>query len=737
VFHDTLIVFVNKNTNYAANGNAVYIMYDRAHNAWLEPVSILLNNQGVITHGMSAVVLEDKLCLVSHESDQHIKIYWTTDLVNWHCFDTGLNNIANGSAQDDQISAITASYADTDKKRKSKLVFAYLNDSKHPQYAECKFSDSITLALTTTGTISSNTGKYESVALAEGTISCPKNCPDDCVADNTSTGDCIQAFLKKDVSENGTGTLRIKRFQLKNSVWAEIESNLTTQSSPKQMWAAPGKPLTTCVFTDVDTAYTDTIRRYICLLYYGGPTLRLSMAWAETNKLVYLSYKNHSVTLDEKSFIQYIGYIEGAPPFHCNTDSATAGTGFNASKVTFTVESNNTSTWTYSHTYSSSLSFHAGQAWGFSADILHILNNIHKVEKSVTLTNTNYLVAGSNRVGLYLISQPNIVRGFYSVWDLKNTTLDTIYYFFMTSPTQNILNYTLKDSLYPGNPMTYFNRTNENLFGYTKEDGTDGRFYSSIDVFSNGGQNPACKVSSQNLISDSKTIQINVGLLSPLLSLGKKCTVSYTYTNNTAVSSTVLVNTTLKPATRPTDVTRLEYYTYWIFPHVGMTNWWLHPGATDQNTWCITYDVQKIKYKKGDSVCVPLGDHITYRDPVQTGAGTSSSGGGSILPGSSGREQPSGTVFSLGQNYPNPCRSATRINFRIGKTKTSNGTDKPAVPTKLVVYDLMGKPVVTLVDEPKAPGSYGVELITRQLPVGVYYYKLTSGDYSAGKKMVV
>lgn len=58
-------------------------------------------------------------------------------------------------------------------------------------------------------------------------------------------------------------------------------------------------------------------------------------------------------------------------------------------------------------------------------------------------------------------------------------------------------------------------------------------------------------------------------------------------------------------------------------------------------------------------------------------------------------------------------------------------------PLRLVVYDILGKEVATLVNEPLAPGSYEVNFDAGNLTSGLYFYKLTSGTFTETKKMVL
>lgn len=88
--------------------------------------------------------------------------------------------------------------------------------------------------------------------------------------------------------------------------------------------------------------------------------------------------------------------------------------------------------------------------------------------------------------------------------------------------------------------------------------------------------------------------------------------------------------------------------------------------------------------------------------------------------------------FTLSQNYPNPFNPSTTIKFTVPldvKRETSN--------TKLVVYDILGREVKTLVNENRAPGSYEITFDASQLASGVYFYRLQSGSFNQTKKMIL
>jgi hypothetical protein len=84
-------------------------------------------------------------------------------------------------------------------------------------------------------------------------------------------------------------------------------------------------------------------------------------------------------------------------------------------------------------------------------------------------------------------------------------------------------------------------------------------------------------------------------------------------------------------------------------------------------------------------------------------------------------------IFSLSQNYPNPFNPSTSIKYDIPKHSG----------VKLVVFDLLGREVATLVNEMKKPGSYEVTFDGTNLSSGVYFYKIEAGDFVNVKKMVL
>jgi hypothetical protein len=90
--------------------------------------------------------------------------------------------------------------------------------------------------------------------------------------------------------------------------------------------------------------------------------------------------------------------------------------------------------------------------------------------------------------------------------------------------------------------------------------------------------------------------------------------------------------------------------------------------------------------------------------------------------------------YSLEQNYPNPFNPKTTIQYTVGGVR---GQGIGVSGVSLVVYDVLGREVAVLVNERKAPGTYEVRFDASSLSSGVYFYRLTAGDFVQTRKMVL
>jgi hypothetical protein len=92
------------------------------------------------------------------------------------------------------------------------------------------------------------------------------------------------------------------------------------------------------------------------------------------------------------------------------------------------------------------------------------------------------------------------------------------------------------------------------------------------------------------------------------------------------------------------------------------------------------------------------------------------------------------TSYSLKQNYPNPFNSVTNMQYAIGSLPDGKAGRQFV---SLKIFDVLGNKVATLVNEEKEPGQYNVAFDAAGLSSGVYFYKLTSGNYTSTRKMIL
>ncbi len=88
--------------------------------------------------------------------------------------------------------------------------------------------------------------------------------------------------------------------------------------------------------------------------------------------------------------------------------------------------------------------------------------------------------------------------------------------------------------------------------------------------------------------------------------------------------------------------------------------------------------------------------------------------------------------FSLSQNYPNPFNPTTTIKYSIPQSLKNNEYN-----TKLIVFDILGREVATLVNKQQKPCSYEVLFNANNLTSGIYFYRLQSGSFTQTKKLML
>jgi hypothetical protein len=81
----------------------------------------------------------------------------------------------------------------------------------------------------------------------------------------------------------------------------------------------------------------------------------------------------------------------------------------------------------------------------------------------------------------------------------------------------------------------------------------------------------------------------------------------------------------------------------------------------------------------------------------------------------------------LSNNYPNPFNPTTKIDYAVPGNSF----------VTLKIYDNLGREVSTLINEMKSAGKYSIDFNANNLASGVYYYKLTTENFSDVKKMIL
>jgi photosystem II stability/assembly factor-like uncharacterized protein len=89
--------------------------------------------------------------------------------------------------------------------------------------------------------------------------------------------------------------------------------------------------------------------------------------------------------------------------------------------------------------------------------------------------------------------------------------------------------------------------------------------------------------------------------------------------------------------------------------------------------------------------------------------------------------------YSLFQNYPNPFNPCTVIRFEIQKSEFSSQNSA----VTLIIYDLMGREVQTLVNDILQPGMYETTFDGSNYSSGVYFYQMRVGDFCVTKRLIL
>ncbi len=146
--------------------------------------------------------------------------------------------------------------------------------------------------------------------------------------------------------------------------------------------------------------------------------------------------------------------------------------------------------------------------------------------------------------------------------------------------------------------------------------------------------------------------------------------------------------------------------------HAGSSYWFWALAKEDTWTmWCMNENpaltcLHTIRRENEDWLPVSNETASAFRIDVSTGVGISS-------------KEHNNEVTLLSQNYPNPFTCNTNISYSVGKPDH----------IRVVVFDMLGDELMTLIDEYQNTGKYTIVFDTYTLPSGIYYYSLQSGQH--------
>jgi hypothetical protein len=191
--------------------------------------------------------------------------------------------------------------------------------------------------------------------------------------------------------------------------------------------------------------------------------------------------------------------------------------------------------------------------------------------------------------------------------------------------------------------------------------------------------------------------------------------------------SNVAINGTAQLLTGPESTVQFEGYKVFYSPDPGNPDWTdtdgLHLQEVLSDTLAIWHTGGLLvgHYPLALAIYHTLGDSITVFSSARLEINTIVEDNAKPI-----------KTFTLQQNYPNPFNPSTTIKFSIPYIDNVQ-----VLPVQLKVYDVLGKEVAALVNEEKPDGEYEVTFDASGLSSGIYFYRLTAGNYTSVKKLIL
>lgn len=153
-------------------------------------------------------------------------------------------------------------------------------------------------------------------------------------------------------------------------------------------------------------------------------------------------------------------------------------------------------------------------------------------------------------------------------------------------------------------------------------------------------------------------------------------------------------------------------------------------SSTGNLQWAITYDGPIHGRDRASSIAVDTNCNVYVTGTCNGGYGTGDDYCTikySQLVGIHTSSNKIPKKYTLYQNYPNPFNGKTVISYQLPLTNN----------VLLVIYDILGREVKTLVNEKQNAGSHQIEFNGSNLSSGIYFYKLEAGNIVQVKKMLL
>jgi chitinase len=189
--------------------------------------------------------------------------------------------------------------------------------------------------------------------------------------------------------------------------------------------------------------------------------------------------------------------------------------------------------------------------------------------------------------------------------------------------------------------------------------------------------------------------------------------------------------------TYPDVIYKLAHNWEYVWDSVSQVPYLKAPSGTKvdsfEDSLSVTLKCQYAKEKQlaGVMIWEITQDVVGQSQPLMEAVGLAMYGTSAVV---ASRDEGIAGGITLYPNYPNPFNPTTTIEYVITEP---GGKGSTTTRVRLVVFDLLGREVATLVNGIQEPGHKSVEWNAGGLASGVYFYRLTAGDFVQTRKLMV